>query len=408
MFGGVVAAALVVGLVQTPDPATPSTRLSMAEPYVAPGEIEWRRFGLQNGAQVIVQRFPESREISVQIWVNSVDAAETPETHGRRHLLEHLLARGPEGYDRQIESLGLFTTAETTRDTMQFEVRGPADRLAAAVQALRPIVTPPRPTAEDIAREIEIMREESALRPRSRLLSERLWRAAFGDAGLDPFGNLDQMASATPETLSELHRTLFVGGNLLVTVAGPMSIDEGRRLGASLVEHLPRREPGRRGTRREFPEGDASWQVQEARGAARGIAVGPFTQPSTAHALAAAFAVASEVPAPFVIHTPSRQPGLVIVGSVDAPDDFARFFAAGSAASRSVLFETGRALAREWANRWRTSPSGANTLRGRLAVQGAGPGLEIFLHNLDAMTADEFEAAMDRFYAARTAAGGNR
>lgn len=408
MIDGVVAAVLAFGLTQSPNVGMPSSQPVMADPYVAPGEIEWRRFALQNGAQVVVQRFPDSREVSVQIWVNSVDAPETPETHGLRHLLEHFLARGPQGFDRQVESLGLFTTAETTRDTMQFEVRGPASRLSAAVQALRPIVTPPQLTPDDIAREVETMREESALRPRSRLLSERLWSAAFGQAGLDPFGNLEKLASATPETLAELHRTLFVGGNLLVTVAGPMSVDEGRRLGAGLVEHLPSRDPGRRAFRREFPEGDASWLIQEVRGAARAVAVGPFTQPSTAHAVAAAFAVASEIPSPFVIHTPSRQPGVVIVGSTDAPDGIARFFSTGDGAARVGLFETGRTLAREWATRRLQSPSGANTMRGRLMVQGAGPGLEVFLHNLDVMTPEEFEAAMDRFYVARPVAGGIR
>lgn len=407
MIVGLAAAVLALCVSQSP-PDGASTQHEMAEPYVLPGEIEWRRFVLQNGAQVAVQRLPDSRELSVQVWVNSLDARETPETHGLRHLLEHFLARGPEGFDRQIESFGLFTTAETTRDTMQFEVRGPADRLRQAVQALRVIVEAPSVTREDIAREIEIMREESALRPRSRLLSERLWRSAFGVDGLDPFGDLDKMAAAEPSDLVELHRSLFAGANLLVAVAGPIEIDEGRRLGAGLVEHLPRRDPERQGLRRPFPEGDAAWMIQDARGAARAVAVGPFTEPATAHALAAAFAVASEVPSPFVIHTPSMQPGLVIVGSTDAPDGIVRFFATGSGESRVGLFETGRALAREWAVRLMKTPSGANTFRGRLLVQRAGLGLDGFLHNLDVMTPDDFTTAMGRFYLARPALGGGR
>jgi len=57
---------------------------------------------LDNGAVVLVEPVP-SATISVQLFASSKYAPETAASHGYRHLLEHLIARGDGTLDRRLE-----------------------------------------------------------------------------------------------------------------------------------------------------------------------------------------------------------------------------------------------------------------------------------------------------------------
>src|SRR5688500_3617518 len=78
---------------------------------------------LPNGAIILAERMPSAPTVSVQLFASSKRVPETAETHGRRHLLEHILAKGPKkNLDTRLESSGAFLEAFTHRDAMQLGV----------------------------------------------------------------------------------------------------------------------------------------------------------------------------------------------------------------------------------------------------------------------------------------------
>src|SRR5688500_7954220 len=74
---------------------------------------------LPSGAIVLVERMPAATSLSVQLFASARAVPESKQTHGWRHLLEHLVARGPKGdIDARLESQGAFMRARTLRDAM--------------------------------------------------------------------------------------------------------------------------------------------------------------------------------------------------------------------------------------------------------------------------------------------------
>src|SRR5665213_4422706 len=77
---------------------------------------------LPNGAAILVERVPGAKDLSVDLFAASRGTEESPISNGLRHLLEHLIAKGPNGdIDRRLETAGAFLSAETSRDTMCFK-----------------------------------------------------------------------------------------------------------------------------------------------------------------------------------------------------------------------------------------------------------------------------------------------
>ena len=72
---------------------------------------------LGNEAVVLTESFPKSPTVSVQLFVSASATPDTPETHGWRHLIEHLAAPGRNrDLDRRIESAGGFLSEIPLRE----------------------------------------------------------------------------------------------------------------------------------------------------------------------------------------------------------------------------------------------------------------------------------------------------
>src|SRR6476469_6543311 len=78
---------------------------------------------LSNNSAVLVEPMANEKTISIQLWAASRGVEERPETHGLRHLLEHVLALGPNrDLDQRLETVGGELFARTFRDGTQIEV----------------------------------------------------------------------------------------------------------------------------------------------------------------------------------------------------------------------------------------------------------------------------------------------
>lgn len=348
----------------------------------------------KNGAAIIVERMVDEPMISVQLWASARSVPETPQTHGWRHLLEHIIARGKGDLDKRLETNGSYLRARTFRDAMQIEVNVGPRQLDLAMSAISEILRPLQTDQAAINHEVAIMREEFATNEDAGKLGGSAWLAAYGDSGLDSIGSLEVMGKATPEALKELQRKHFYPENLVLSIAGPVDVKKateaaigliGVKQGATLAA-IPDRAPGKAG------------RVEaEAFGEGRAAVVGSFDRPQTVGALAFALAVASEVEGSFVTYTPSQRRGLVIVGQTEKVAGMGLKIDSVGVDDWSRLFAIGKILARRWVERYMGSSTGLAYIRGILLSQNHASRPEQMLDAVDQLTSAQFKDAAQAF-----------
>ena len=116
--------------------------------------VDYERFRLDNGLDVILHRDASIPVISVNTWYHVGSAAEAPGRTGFAHLFEHLMFEGsghvPEGaIDTWIEAAGGTTNGSTNNDRTNYYVDAAsnalelalyvdADRMASLLDAMSP------------------------------------------------------------------------------------------------------------------------------------------------------------------------------------------------------------------------------------------------------------------------------
>lgn len=346
---------------------------------------------LPNGATILVERVPNAPRVWTRLFLSARGAEETSATNGMRHLLEHLVATGRDGtLDARLERAGAFLTPQTLRDATEFDCDAPAGRLDLALSALGEMLSLRPLTKADVLREAGIVRQEGALMEPSSRIAAAAWGAAYGEAGLAPFGNLDVMRTATPEAVVALHRRLCVGPNLVVVVAGDVDLDKATAAAAAIVRAAPRQE----GAFVARPTGKGGAGEAAANGEARALPVPAYDDGRTVATLAAALAIASELDDAFVIYTPSVRAGLVVLGRTGERSGLDARVAAADPAS---LWERGRLLVGAWLRRQTADPGANASLRGLLLAQATDATPDRMREAIDAMDYARFAAAVANF-----------
>lgn len=347
---------------------------------------------LPSGAVLLVENLPSSKVVSVQLFASAKGVRETPQTHGWRHLLEHLLVKGPDkGLAERLETQGIFLTADTHRDAMQLALLAPAAKLDLALETVRIFLQPLQTTQSEIDNEVKVLGEELALAPSSKRLSKMLWAASMGDQALDPIGDPKAMATATPELLEMLRRRHFAPQNLVLVVSGPLDVDKVTLRAKALL-------PAEKGPFEPDPVHRSAGSPAVAREGgreARAVPAPGWGDRNTAANLVAAFALASELKDGYVIYTPSVQPGLILLGSND--DGLGAYLQGLKPAEIDALFPRGRTIAESWLRRQLDNSEGSAALRGLLYVQGIGSEPEDLLDNIRRVSQTEYRAAVDLF-----------
>ncbi|MBI1755977.1 MAG: insulinase family protein [Fimbriimonas ginsengisoli] len=356
---------------------------------------------LPNGVAILVERMPGAPLLSLQLHASSRYAPETKETHGYRHLLEHLVARGVDRrLDERLEAAGAFLTATTDRDEMRFELNLAPSKLDLGLASARELLEPLDVTPAQIESEAETIDQELALRDDSGLLAATAWSVAYGETGLDALGETSTIRTATPDALVQLQGQQFAAPCLAVTIAGDVDIDRATAAAKRIFGDLPSTRPTWPSVRAEGKAGRGS---SAGFGEARGAIVGSFDEPSTAYVLVAAFALASEIEGSFVTYTPTSTRGLVVVGRTDQSSGVGLRADDPARNRTAALFQRGQALTRAWLRARLKSPSASARLRGSLLAQQHAARPEDLLEYVDGMSFDDYLeglAAFDQDHAA--------
>ncbi|MBS1714892.1 MAG: insulinase family protein [Armatimonadetes bacterium] len=307
---------------------------------------------LANGATVYTRRIEDSRSFCLTLGSASFAATEPSETHGLRHLIEHLQALGSKrDVDRMLESQGMMLTAETTRDSVIFEVSGPKDKFDTALKAVQSLLDGLTVDADEIAAEAGTIRQELALRKWSTELVADAWTKAYGEGALDPFGDPDRLASVTVDTLNAARSEMFKPRRLCLVATGDINAEAAAKSLAEVLDPLAAGDP----PSTEFlrPASRDAVLVGSAVGEAVGLTVGPLTERETLASIAAAFGLQSWVPDATPVYTPSQRNGVVVVA---VRPGWSKVAATLAGRERQIA-STGLAALRGWARTVLSTPS---------------------------------------------------
>ncbi len=365
---------------------------------------EQQRIVDESGAITVFEALPGSKTVAMHLFAAAKGCQETPERHGWRHLLEHLVAKGADSQLAfKLESAGWTISAETFRDFTTYKLEGPANRWHIGFDALAEIVSSRTWTQEQLNHEMKILGQELALATLETKLRNQAWLLAFGNAGLDPAGTSETISQATPESLATLFSTQMAADNLTLSIVGPSQIVGLESRCKALWKLAPKAKKAAWIRRTKTIPGSDSLE----QGSVVFASTPGFGNPTTAWILAAALAIASEGESRFVTYTPSLFAGLVLLGSTFESRIGA--VVSGIQSKSDQFYETGRQLALAWLARHFQSTGARANWNGIFQCQAIGGRPDSLAQSIESMTLEDFRAGMNLFIeSSGSVSGGKR
>ncbi len=199
---------------------------------------------LDSGERVITERVGTVRSVAIGYWIGAGSRDEKDERAGVSHFLEHLLFKGSAAHSATeiaeiFDGLGGELNAATSREHTVLYARVPDAHLETAIDVMTDMVF--MPTFAELDAEREVVLEEIAMYEDTpqELVHDLFSEAVFGahPLGRPVIGTRDVISTVSRRALSGYHRSMYVGGNVVVAAAGNLEHNEVVRI----VERAQRR-----------------------------------------------------------------------------------------------------------------------------------------------------------------------
>ncbi|MEB3882568.1 pitrilysin family protein [Lyngbya sp. CCY1209] len=194
-----------------------------------------RRHVLDNGIVILVTENPAADIIATRLFLGTGTRWEPPGKSGLSHLLATVLTKGTERLTsldiaERVESVGARLSADTSADYFLMGLKTVssdfAEILDLAAQLLR---SPSFPEAEiELERRITIQGIRSQREQPFSLAFEGLRRAMYGDHpyAISTYGTEETVSQLTRDDLQQFHQTYFRPDNLIISLAGRITLTE--------------------------------------------------------------------------------------------------------------------------------------------------------------------------------------
>jgi predicted Zn-dependent peptidase len=188
---------------------------------------------LDSGERIITERVASVRSVAIGYWIGTGSRDEKDERAGVSHFLEHLLFKGSASYSAQeiaeiFDGLGGELNAATSREHTVLYSRVTDAHLETAVDVMTDMVF--SPTFNELDSEREVVLEEIAMYEDTpqELVHDLFSEAVFGDhpLGRPVIGTRDVISTVSRRALAAYHRSMYVGGNVVVSAAGNLEHNE--------------------------------------------------------------------------------------------------------------------------------------------------------------------------------------
>ncbi len=187
---------------------------------------------LDAGERVISEKVPSVRSVSLGFWIGAGSRDEKEDRAGVSHFIEHLLFKGSRSYDAQqiaetFDAMGAELNAATSREHTVVYSRVPDRHVEEAVRVMTDMVF--APAFADLDQEREVVLEEIAMYEDTpqELVHDLFSQAVFGAhaLGRPVIGTADVISTVSRRAIAGYHRSMYTGGNIVVSAAGNITHD---------------------------------------------------------------------------------------------------------------------------------------------------------------------------------------
>jgi predicted Zn-dependent peptidase len=208
---------------------------------------------LANGFRIVTENMPGLASAALGVWVGAGSRNERIEENGIAHFLEHMAFKGTERRTslqiaEEIEDVGGFLNAYTSRETTAYYARVLAEDAPLALDIIADILTNPTFADEEIAVERGVILQEigQTLDTPDDVIFDWLQEAAFPDQpmGRSILGPAERVRDFGRSHLADFVKHHYSPDRMILSAAGAVDHDQLVRLAEDLFGHLtPRPRP---------------------------------------------------------------------------------------------------------------------------------------------------------------------
>ena len=212
-------------------------------------ELDLKEHRLRNGLLLLMHEDHSAPIISFQVWYRVGSINERPGITGISHLFEHMMFKGsknvePEEHSRIIRVNGGSDNAFTTEDCTAYFENLPSSKLALAAELEADRMAYLRLTAETLASEREVVKEERRLRIDNSLfgtLAETLYATAFTEHSYrwPVNGWMADLDAISLEDCKAFYRTHYAPNNATILILGDIDPQDTISIVEKYFGHLP-------------------------------------------------------------------------------------------------------------------------------------------------------------------------
>jgi predicted Zn-dependent peptidase len=198
--------------------------------------LQHRRVTLPNGLRILVAEMPETRSVSMAVYVGVGSRVETKADAGTSHFLEHMVFKGtakrPTAAEisQDIERHGGVVNASTDKEVTVFWSRVPARHYLVALDVVADMIRAPVLRPNDVESERNVIVEELRMyrdQPQDRvhtLVDELLYPRH--PLGWEVAGREQVVLAMSTDALREFMQRAYAPSRTVVALAGPLNADE--------------------------------------------------------------------------------------------------------------------------------------------------------------------------------------
>jgi predicted Zn-dependent peptidase len=187
---------------------------------------------LDSGERVISEKVPSVRSVAIGFWIGAGSRDERDDRAGVSHFIEHLLFKGSRSCDAQqiaetFDAMGAELNAATSREHTVVYSRVPDRHTEKALEVMTDMVF--APAFAELDQEREVVLEEIAMYEDTpqELVHDLFSEAVFGHhaLGRPVIGTAEVISSVSRRAVAAYHRSMYTGGNIVVSAAGNIAHD---------------------------------------------------------------------------------------------------------------------------------------------------------------------------------------
>ncbi|MCP4572845.1 MAG: insulinase family protein [bacterium] len=193
--------------------------------------VEFEKYTLENGLQVILHEDHTTPTVSVNVWYHVGSKNEKPGRTGFAHLFEHMMFQGSTNHDTDyflpLQKIGAVVNGSTNKDRTNYWENVPADQveLALWLEADRMGYLLPAMTQEKLDNQKDVVKNEkregeNAPYAKSDELELQLLFPKGHPYSWTVIGSMDDLSRASKEDVGEFFELYYAPNNASLSVAG--------------------------------------------------------------------------------------------------------------------------------------------------------------------------------------------